>query len=153
MCHAADCDRHGLWSCRAEATDVANAVLDGVDAMLLGAETLRGGYPVETLQTVLSICRQAEVTFDYTNHFDFLMSEMLMADMDTDIESEIPIAGDTPSPPLGISTLPSRPSEHSSCEVWWFPIFWFHHKHSCHQSRYVSSVWSVPDAPWHRLQF
>ncbi|KAK9840140.1 hypothetical protein WJX74_004030 [Apatococcus lobatus] len=81
---------------RAEATDVANAVLDGVDAMLLGAETLRGGYPVETLQTVLSICRQAEVTFDYTNHFDFLMSEMLMADMDADIESETPMAGDSP---------------------------------------------------------
>lgn len=73
---------------------MANAVLDGVDAMLLGAETLRGGYPVETLQTVLSICRQAEVTFDYTNHFDFLMSEMLMADMDAEIESETPMAGD-----------------------------------------------------------
>lgn len=65
--------------------------------MLLGAETLRGGYPVETLQTVLSICRQAEVTFDYTNHFDFLMSEMLMADMDADIESETPMAGEAPT--------------------------------------------------------
>ena len=81
--------------CRAEATDVANAVLDGVDAMLLGAETLRGGYPVETLQTVLSICRQAEVTFDYTNHFDFLMSEMLMADVDADVESDTPMEGGT----------------------------------------------------------
>ncbi len=90
---------------RAEATDVANAVLDGVDAMLLGAETLRGGYPVQTLQTVLSICRQAEATFDYTNHFDFLMSEMLMADMDADIESETPMAG--------VWTLPPPPSPQS----------------------------------------
>ncbi|PHU00136.1 hypothetical protein BC332_29923 [Capsicum chinense] len=37
---------------RAEATDVANAVLDGSDAILLGAETLRGLYPVETISTV-----------------------------------------------------------------------------------------------------
>ena len=42
---------------RAEATDVANAVLDGVDGILLGAETLRGKYPVETIRTVASISR------------------------------------------------------------------------------------------------
>lgn len=38
--------------CRAEATDVANAVLDGVDGILLGAETLRGKYPVASVATV-----------------------------------------------------------------------------------------------------
>ena len=42
---------------RAEATDVANAVLDGVDGIVLGAETLRGSYPVDTVKTVSSICR------------------------------------------------------------------------------------------------
>ncbi|KAL6328262.1 hypothetical protein AAG906_034405 [Vitis piasezkii] len=43
---------------RAEATDVANAVLDGSDAILLGAETLRGLYPVETISTVNKICAE-----------------------------------------------------------------------------------------------
>jgi len=37
---------------------VANAVLDGVDGILLGQETLRGGYPIESVQTVVSICKQ-----------------------------------------------------------------------------------------------
>jgi hypothetical protein len=41
--------------------DVANAVLDGVDGILLGQETLRGGYPIESVQTVVSICKQVRV--------------------------------------------------------------------------------------------
>ncbi|EPS64144.1 hypothetical protein M569_10635, partial [Genlisea aurea] len=44
---------------RAEATDVANAVLDGTDAILLGGETLRGSYPIETISTVGKICSEA----------------------------------------------------------------------------------------------
>lgn len=57
---------------RAEATDVANAVLDGADGVLLGAETLRGKYPAITVKTVLAICRQAEQVFDYSGHFECL---------------------------------------------------------------------------------
>ena len=59
--------------CRAEATDVANAVLDGVDGILLGAETLRGLYPRATVETTLHICKQAEKVFDHREHFDRLM--------------------------------------------------------------------------------
>ncbi|KAL5973580.1 hypothetical protein ACLOJK_030231 [Asimina triloba] len=43
---------------RAEATDVANAVLDGSDAILLGAETLRGLYPVETISIAEKVFHQ-----------------------------------------------------------------------------------------------
>ncbi|KAJ9159849.1 hypothetical protein P3X46_025311 [Hevea brasiliensis] len=49
---------------RAEATDIANAVLDGSDAILLGAETLRGLYPVETISVVGRICAEAEKVFN-----------------------------------------------------------------------------------------
>ncbi|XP_031500867.1 pyruvate kinase 1, cytosolic [Nymphaea colorata] len=54
---------------RAEATDVANAVLDGADAILLGAETLRGLYPVETISIVGKICSEAEKVFNQDLYF------------------------------------------------------------------------------------
>lgn len=65
---------------RAEATDVANAVLDGTDGVLLGAETLRGKYPGITVKTVLAICRQAEEVFDYSGHFEWLTLQGEMDD-------------------------------------------------------------------------
>ncbi|KAL6987262.1 pyruvate kinase [Sarracenia purpurea var. burkii] len=54
---------------RAEATDVANAVLDGADGILLGPETLRGLYPVEAVKTVGRICAEAEVVCNQSLHF------------------------------------------------------------------------------------
>ncbi|XP_052173901.1 pyruvate kinase 2, cytosolic-like [Diospyros lotus] len=54
---------------RAEATDVANAVLDGSDAILLGAETFRGLYPVETISIVGKICAEADKVFNQDVYF------------------------------------------------------------------------------------
>ncbi|XP_057808974.1 pyruvate kinase 1, cytosolic-like [Salvia miltiorrhiza] len=54
---------------RAEATDVANAVLDGSDAILLGAETVRGFYPVETISVVRKICAEAEKVYNQNLYF------------------------------------------------------------------------------------
>jgi pyruvate kinase len=61
---------------RAEVTDVANAIIDGSDAVMLSAETAIGKYPVRTIEVMAAICCEAESspTYPAGRHVDYVGS-------------------------------------------------------------------------------
>lgn len=68
---------------RAEASDVANAIFDGSDAIMLSGETAAGAYPVAAVQTMNNIALTAEKAMDYKDNLFQLSKKIEHNMMDT----------------------------------------------------------------------
>ncbi len=67
---------HNPRPTRAEATDVANAILDGSDCVMLSGETAKGAFPIHAVSMMASIAREAEADINYAELYPNLRRQI-----------------------------------------------------------------------------
>lgn len=85
---------------RAEVSDVANAILDGTDAVMLSGESAAGNYPVKALQTQASIAQRMEKEIDH----EMMINRAILSSPHT-IESAIGLSVADSAADLGASVI------------------------------------------------
>lgn len=85
---------HNRRPTRAEVSDVANAIFDGTDAVMLSGETAIGDYPVETVTMMSKIASQAEGNLDFRKLWEEMSSTSAKTVTDAIAQSSVDIALD-----------------------------------------------------------
>jgi pyruvate kinase len=85
---------------RAETTDVANAIIDGTDAVMLSGETAMGDYPIESVRTMATIAREVERVYPHSD-----LQERRMEGVTLTVETSIAEAAAHLSEVLGLGVI------------------------------------------------
>ncbi len=126
---------------RAEASDVANAIFDGTDAVMLSAETASGAYPVEAVQMMDTIIRQAEQNMNRWGHWKGSRLEDVHDDAVHIARAAREVASDQQVAAIAVFTNNGRTALLMSKERPQTPILAF----TPHQQTYnrLASMWGV----------
>ncbi len=92
---------------RAEAGDVANAILDGTDAVMLSGESAKGKYPIETVKIMYSICERTDDSMKQDNIF-YYKDDLHMPISEAVCKSAVDISKKLNSPLILVYTKSGR---------------------------------------------
>lgn len=95
---------------RAEASDVANAVLSQVDAVMLSAESASGNFPVETVKTMSSIIDAVEANPEYKRYIKINWEKINLNDLNFNaiVSASASLAYRLKSPIIGVGTVTGK---------------------------------------------